>query len=420
MSWKNIFIKIWIGQLFSILTSTMAQFAVVLWISLKTGSPEVLAWAAVAGFLPQIVIGPVAGVFVDRWKRKRTMIGADGFVALCSAVMAMLFYFDAMSLWCVYLLLMLRGIGGAFHAPAFKASVPLLAPEDQLTRIASINQSIQSVCLIAGPALGALLVVVFDMATVMWLDVLGAAIAIGTLSRVSIPDPVRAKSEEVGRSIRAVWEQMKEGVQVVVRHRGLAWLMLGEVLVAFFMMPVIVLLPLMTIQHFGGGSWEVGLSEALYGVGTLLGGALLGWWNPVRGRARLVVWSYVLVGALFAVSGWLPPTAFGIYVVLLLLQGIVVPFYTGPFTAILQTEVDPGVQGRVFSLFDSICLLPSVVGIVGAGVLAERWGVPLVFVWGGVASVLVGGVFFFVPSVRALDKKKADATASAPEIYSEK
>lgn len=406
MSWKKTFITIWIGQLFSILTSTVAQFSIILWISMRTGSAEVLAWAAVAGLLPQVILGPVAGVFVDRWRRKRTMIGADGFVALCSAVMAVLFYLDAMSLWCIYLLLMLRGIGSAFHAPAFKASVPFLAPEDQLTRIAGINQSIQSVCQIAGPALGALLVVGFDMATIMWLDVVGAVIAIFTLSRVSIPDPDRSAQAEVGRSIRAVWAQMAEGVKVVWRHRGLAWLMMGEVLVAFFMMPVIILLPLMAIQHFGGGPWEVGVSEALYGAGTLLGGVILGWWNPRRGRASLVLWTYVLVGVLFAVSGWLPTTAFVVYLAVVFVQGVVVPFYTGPFTALLQTEVEPEFQGRVFSLFDSVSLMPSILGILGAGVLAERWGVPWIFVWGGLASALVGVVFFFVPSVRALDYKK--------------
>ena len=71
-NWKKKFIIIWSGQLFSILSSSIAQFAIVLWISLETGSAEVLSFATIAALLPQVVLGPFAGVFVDRWSRKWT------------------------------------------------------------------------------------------------------------------------------------------------------------------------------------------------------------------------------------------------------------------------------------------------------------------------------------------------------------
>ena len=64
-NWKKKFIIIWSGQLFSILSSSIAQFAIVLWISLETGSAEVLSFATIAALLPQVVLGPFAGVFVD-------------------------------------------------------------------------------------------------------------------------------------------------------------------------------------------------------------------------------------------------------------------------------------------------------------------------------------------------------------------
>ena len=83
-NWKKKFIIIWTGQLFSILSSSIAQFSIVLWISLKTGSAEVLSFATIAALLPQALLGPFAGVFVDRWNRKWTMIGADSFMAYIS------------------------------------------------------------------------------------------------------------------------------------------------------------------------------------------------------------------------------------------------------------------------------------------------------------------------------------------------
>ena len=80
-NWKKVFAIIWTGQFFSILTSSIVNFAIILWLSFETKSAEVLAFAAIAAMLPQSVLGLFAGIFVDRWKRKRVMIMADSFIA---------------------------------------------------------------------------------------------------------------------------------------------------------------------------------------------------------------------------------------------------------------------------------------------------------------------------------------------------
>src|SRR5690606_4479802 len=82
-NWKKIFLIIWTGQFFSILTSYTVNFAIIVWLSIHTGSAEILAYAAIASLLPQSFIGPFAGVYIDRWDRKLTMMLADGFIALC-------------------------------------------------------------------------------------------------------------------------------------------------------------------------------------------------------------------------------------------------------------------------------------------------------------------------------------------------
>ena len=139
-SWKQTFAIIWSGQLVSILSSSVVAYAIVFWMSLETRSPEVLALSAISGMLPQALLGLFVGVYVDRWDRKRTMILADSFIALCTLGLAVLFWLDAAELWHVYLLLACRSVGSAFHVPAMQASVPLLAPASQLTRIAGVNQ----------------------------------------------------------------------------------------------------------------------------------------------------------------------------------------------------------------------------------------------------------------------------------------
>ena len=89
-----------------------------MWLSINTGSAEILAYAAIASFLPQSLLGPFAGVYIDRWDRKLTMIVADGFIAFCTLIIAILFYLDLADLWYIIVLLTLRSIGSAFHMPA--------------------------------------------------------------------------------------------------------------------------------------------------------------------------------------------------------------------------------------------------------------------------------------------------------------
>lgn len=157
-TWKKTFAIIWSGQLASILSSEVVAYSIIFWMSLETGSAEVLAIAAIASILPQSLLGLFVGVYVDRWDRKRTMILADSFIALCTLALAILFRAGVAEMWHIYILLACRSAGSAFHMPAMQASVPLLAPQSQLTRIAGINQIIASLSSIAGPALGALLI----------------------------------------------------------------------------------------------------------------------------------------------------------------------------------------------------------------------------------------------------------------------
>lgn len=398
--WKKKFIIIWSGQLFSILSSSIAQFAVVLWISIETGSAEVLALATIAALLPQILIGPFAGVYVDRWNRKWTMIAADSFVALCSGLIALLFYLDIVELWHLYILIMLRSVGSAFHSPAMKSSIPMLAPESELTRIASVNQTIQAICNICGPVMGAALILHTNMSVVMMLDVAGAILACTALLFVAIPNP-----EKRVASNSSVLKDMKEGFQIIRNNKGLSWVMVTEVLITFCVMPVVALLPLMTLKNFSGTLYQVSLVELLFGLGTLIGGILLGVWNPRIRRVVMINVSYIMLGVCFAVSGLLPSSAFLFYAALTIIQGIAIPFYSGPFTALLQTQIAPSFLGRAFSLFDSISLLPSVLGLLATGFFADTVGIASIFIICGVATVIIGGIALFIPAIMNLERK---------------
>lgn len=397
-NWKRTFIIIWSGQFFSTLTSSIVGFAVVFWLSIKTGSPEVLASAMIAVLLPFIILGLFTGVYVDRWDRKRTMILADSFVALCSAALGVLFYLEMTPLWLIYLLLALRSAGSAFHMPAMQASVPLLAPESELMRIAGINQMIQSISNIAGPALGAVLISFLSMTYVMMFDVLGAAIACTSLLFVKIPNP--EKKEDIEPN---VWLEVKEGIRYLFMNRGITYLMVSVIGITFFIVPIAALYPLMTTSYFGGNAYQMGLVETAWGIGMLVGGAVLSL-KFMKTANKVLSMNIVAMGLgiTYWAMGILPTSGFALFVILTALSGIAGSIYWSSFTVILQTKIDPAALGRVFSIYDSVSLLPTIPGLLATGFIAERIGLLNAFIIAGVATLAIGVIASFVPAIKTL------------------
>ncbi len=397
-NWKRVFAIIWTGQFLSILTSSIVNFAIVLWLSLETGSAEVLAFATMAALLPQSVLGLFTGIFIDRWKRKRVMIMADSFIAFCTLILAVLFYFDLAKISHIYVLLALRSVGSAFHMPAMQASVPLLAPKSELMRIAGINQVIQSVCNIAGPALAGLFITMMKMTNILLLDVAGAAFACLSLCFVFIPDP----SHEERNSELHLWREAKEAIMEVRNQYGLSWLFLLSTLATFVIMPVSVLFPLMTLNHFAGNAFQVSLVEVSWGGGALLAGALLGLkkyrWNEIL----LINGMYIALGLTFLFSGLLPVSGFIWFAVLTALGGVCGSLYFATFTTVIQSRIDPGVMGRVFSFYMSFSMLPSMIGLLSTGFLADSIGLGNTFIISGGFLCLIGIISFFIPSLISL------------------
>lgn len=398
-SWKHTFAVIWSGQAVSILSSSIVANAIIFWMSVETRSAEVLALSAMSGMLPQAVLGLFVGVYIDRWDRKRTMILADSFIALCTLGLAALFWSGRAELWHVYVLLACRSVGTAFHVPAMQASVPLLAPERQLTRIAGVNQVISSFSDLAGPALGALLLGLTSIGNILLLDVVGALIACTTLLFVRIPNPERPERKA------DLWREFREGFAAMHSQPGLGWFFVLAIAIWFLIMPVGVMFPLMTLNHFGGGTWEMSFVEIIWGGGALLGGAIMGARNYRINRIVLINLMYLVVGLSFLLSGLLPPTAFVWFAALTASAGVSSSVFNASFVAVLQTRIESGLLGRVLSLYRSFGLLPSALGLLSTGFLAEQVGLTTTFVLSGGAICLLGCVAFSLPSVLRLDRR---------------
>ena len=308
--WFKTYIYIWIGQFVSLLTSSAVNFAVIIYLSLHYKSAEVLAFAGIAGLLPQAIIGPFAGVYIDRWDRKKVMIYADAFIAFCTFLMSFAFVEGEANLIFVYALLVCRSLGQAFHTPAMQAIAPLIVPEDKLLKVSGINQMLQSVSMIAGPAVGTLAITFLPISKVLYLDVIGACLAIVSLLFVTIPKLTKQSEDN---DISTVLTDLKLGFAEIQQNKGLYMLFVYAMLTTFFVMPVAIMYPLLTIEHFAGGKWEMSIIEVVWGAGMLVGGGILSAWQGSISKVILVNAMHIFLGLIFVFSGWISGDLFWVF-----------------------------------------------------------------------------------------------------------
>jgi DHA3 family macrolide efflux protein-like MFS transporter len=401
--WFKTYIYIWTGQFVSLLTSSAVNFAVIIWLSLEYKSAEILALSGIAGLLPQALIGPFAGVFIDRWDRKKVMIFADAFIALCTFAMTFILQGSDTNLIFIYSLLACRSVGSAFHSPAMQAIAPLIVPEGQLLRVSGINQMLQSVSSIAGPALGTLAISYCPISQVLYLDVFGAVLAIVSLLFVTIPHVAM----EGHTSIIGVWYDLKAGLRTIHERKGIRLLFLYAMIATFCIMPIAILFPLLTIDHYGGDKWEMSVVEIVWGIGMLVGGSLLGVFKISVPKIILVNSMHILLGLTFVLSGWFPMGWFVGFVLMTMIGGVSMSIFSAAFMTIIQEEIPPQMLGRVFSLYFSMAILPSAIGLLFTGFIAEFIGVANAFVISGCIVITVGIVSFMTRPLMELGKGRS-------------
>ena len=190
------YLLFWIGQLFSILGSSIIHFVIVWWITEVTGSAVLLGVANFMGMLPLIVLSPIFGVFIDKWNRKIIIAIADFCQALITFWIIMLFFLGVEAVIPIILINSLRGVCQAFHFPTVKAIIPIMVPKEKLSRMNAIDYLFNGIVHIAGPVIGAILNAFIPIILILWVDILTFMIALIPLLIIKIPPVIKNKIEE--------------------------------------------------------------------------------------------------------------------------------------------------------------------------------------------------------------------------------
>jgi len=364
------FLWVWFGQFISITGTAMSRFALMIYAYQQTSSATTLALLGVANYVPFLLFSPLAGVFVDRWDRRKLMLLADSLAGAITALLLVLYITDQLEVWHLYLAEAFSGAFEAFQLPAYSAAVTTLVPMDQLNRTNGLRSLARNTSTVMAPLLAGAMLAWFGIQTILLFDLTSFVFSAVVLSVIFIPRPIKSVAGEESRG--SVIKEMRIGLAYILERRGLLSLlliMLGMNLLAS--LTYFSILPAMILARSGNSEWTLGVIQSMMGVGGIIGALLLSTWGGPRRKI-----DSVLIGG--ALSFLLGDLLFGLG------QGIIVwslaaffstlfiPFVTGNQQSIWQLKVPQDLQGRVFSVKETIQQVVMPFGYLFGGLLADR------------------------------------------------
>lgn len=393
-NWKNNILRFLTAQTISLFGSSLVQYAIIWHITLSTSSGKMLTISTLCGFLPQIFISLFAGVWIDRYDRKRMIMISDSLIAVSTLILALSFLSGENNTWLLFAVLIVRSAGTGIQTPMVNALIPQIVPKEQLMRIGGINSTLSSMMMFLSPAVSGAILSVSPIATVLFIDVVTAVIGVSITATVKI-EPYEKK---IGSELSGI-EQVKEGISYLKQNTFIRNLLLFQILTLFLISPSAFLTPLMVSRTFGAEVWRLTASEMTYSLGMVLGGVLISVWGGFKKRAHTTLLAGAVYGAVMIGLGLAP--AFLIYLALNTMIGITSPCYNTPITVSIQERVDPSMHGRIFSLMQiaSSCALP--LGMAFFGPLADLIQVQWLLIGAG---ALVLGTSICIWGFRVLER----------------
>jgi predicted MFS family arabinose efflux permease len=371
------FAHLWTAGLVSLLGDWALIAALPVWVYVETDSALASGLVWLAWAIPGILFGSIAGVFVDRWDRKRTMVAAS--LLQAAGLLLLLPASIADWVWVVYPVVFAEATLGRFFGPAESALLPRLVGEERLLSANALNSLNDNAGRIAGSALGGLLLAAGGLGAVILLDAvsfLAAALLIARVRASGAPTPgpidVGPSARATTGSWTAVGREWADGLGMIRTNPLLRRIFL---VAAGGMLADGVLTALLVPFVAGvadGGDEALGLFLAVRGVSGLLGGMAVGGLGPRFREADLVGWGLIAVGAGFIVivNARSVPLILG---VLILIGPAIACWLTGQQT-LLQRIAEDRYRGRVFGAFATTGSLMYATAIGAASLLAEAVG----------------------------------------------
>ena len=387
--------RVWYAQVISLFGDFLALFAVIAVVSFRMhGTAAQLTGLQIAYMLPIVFVGPVAGVFVDRWPLKPTLISSD----LIRACLALLLI-PATSIWQVYAVLAALSCVSAFFGPAQTVTIRSHVPVAGLISANALMQIAFMSSRIVGPATAGAIVAAFTPKVCYIIDVASFLVSASLIASVAIVRPASlvASTGSSSNRIHAIWIDMRAGWSFIIHHAAILFFVIAMAAGLFTIGCFGPLISLWVRDTLHASAGLFGYVSGMVGVGMLVGTQIVRQLAKKASPTGLVLWGLVGIGAGVLLLGAVPYLAAALVATFTI--GFAFAAIMVPASTLIQRETPADMLGRVGSTNASVIFLGQILGLAVSGVLAEWVGVRAVFfMCAGLSVALAAGGRVFLQS----------------------
>jgi MFS transporter, DHA3 family, macrolide efflux protein len=390
--WKKKTVIFLVSQGITLFGSSLVQFAIVWYVTLKTSSGVWVSALTICSFVPQFLISFFSGVWADRYPRKLLIILSDSVIAIATLVLALLMPLigEDVKLFAALLVTsVIRSLGAGVQTPAVGAMIPQLVPEEHLMRFNGINATLQSVVQFAAPAAAGAILTFGTLRSTLFIDIATAITGIAILTWVAIPKQERKEDTETP----SVFTEMKTGMKYAFANQFIGKLLISYGIFIFLAVPAGFLATLFVSRAYGDSYFYLTLVEIIGFAGMTAGGVLIGTWGGFPNRVKTLLVGLTAFGALGIGMGVIQN--FTIYLVLMAVYGIALTLVQTAVTTLLQEKTETGMQGRVFGFLNAMYSGCLPIGMAVFGPLADVMPMRLLMIITGGMLLILAGILRF-------------------------
>ncbi len=382
------------GQSVSLIGTWMTRVATSWLVYRLTHSALLLGVIGFAGQIPTFLLGPLAGVWVDRWNRHRTLVVTQILSMLQSFALAFLALKQIITVGDILWLSLAQGVINAFDMPARQAFVvEMVENREDLGNAIALNSSMVNAARLLGPSTAGVIIAAFGEGYCFLIDGFSYIAVIASLLMMQLKTTARTRLQ------KAVLQELREGWSYATRSLPIRSLLLLLAMVSLVGMPYTVLMPIFAAQVLHGGAHTLGFLMGASGVGALAGAVFLAARRSVLGLGRIVPISAATFGAGLICFGF--SRVLWLSLLLMLFVGGAMMVQMAASNTILQTIVEDDKRGRVMSFYSMAFLGMAPFGSLLAGTLATKIGAPRTVMLTGSVCIAGAALFAFcLPAIR--------------------
>lgn len=391
------FALLWFGQLISTIGDLVLIVALPFYVYQLSGSVLQTGLMFIVETLPRIFFGSLAGVFVDRWNRRLTMIVSD--TARAAILLLLLFVHAKEMLWLVYVVACVQTIVGLFFNPAYYAITPSLVDEEQLTAANSLEAFSDAITRFIGPPLGGILFGLLGLASVVALDSASFLFSALMILCIVLPRPVATEAEKVeteaptGSLWTKVWREWLDGLRAVREDRVVTSIFatMGAFMLAQGIINVVLLVFVKVVLK--GDASTYGWLITTQGIGTLLGSLVATRVSKLLHPAYLLFICLGIGGTLFLLFFNFPSFLLGLLLIPIIGVAAIIALVT--IQTLLQKVVTDKYRGRVFGAYGTTVALAMLLGMLIASSTGDWLGATLLLDGAG-GLILLGSLIALI------------------------